>query len=102
MNLLSHWSIVLDPASEEDNDQLTSTGIQQLLDSKELKKKVRGISQSARQILPMNLTLNCKQKPIINFTYENKWSLFNKRYLAQVLFVTVIFEMRFREVFVFG
>ena len=40
---------MLDPQDEEDDDQLTSTGIQQLLDSKELKKKVRGISQSAYQ-----------------------------------------------------
>ena len=39
---------MIDPASEEDNDQLTSTGSQQLLDSKEL-KKVCGISQSAYQ-----------------------------------------------------
>jgi len=29
---------MLDPQDEEDDDQLTSTGIQQLLDSKELKK----------------------------------------------------------------
>ena len=40
---------MLDLASEEDYDQLTSTCIQQLLDSKELKHKIRGVSQSAYQ-----------------------------------------------------
>ena len=40
---------MLDLAYEEDHDQLTSTGIQQLLDPKEPKKKVYGISQSAYQ-----------------------------------------------------